>query len=123
MRDEVAKNRRLQHRVRERLEALVKRSGLRQEDLERATGYRQSDISRFFTDKMKHPPLEFMNALALVFSLTLADLLREELPRPSLTEKETALLAAYRAMPTEQRAALELLLRPPKKAGSGRARG
>jgi len=100
----------LKDRVRVHLAALAKRAGMTQMDLARATGYRQQEINRFFLGSMKHPPLEFMDALARAFQRRLTDVLAEELPPATLSDAEMTLLANWRALPAQEQWAFERLL-------------
>lgn len=88
----------------------------------RAAGQRQQDVSRFFLGQMKFPPLDFLDALARVFHFSLADLLAEELPKPSLSEKQRRILATIRGMQPKQREGFETLLEAPRTGKAGNAR-
>lgn len=98
-------------RVRERLAALLKQHQLTESAVARATGERQQDVNRFFQGEWKNPPLQFLDSLARVFHYTLADLMRDELPKPSLTEAEIGLLATWRTMKPGDRVAFDALIR------------
>lgn len=112
----------LNQRVRARLVALMDQTGVSQSGLARATGYRQPVINRFFTGQMKYPPLDFLDAMARVFEYTLADLLHQELPPPTLTPVERDVLATWRTLDAGDRGAFgRLMLR--KNAGRSAGRG
>lgn len=86
---------------------LMAQYGLTQAALARASGERQQDVNRFFTDQMKYPPLDFLDNLARVFQVTLADVLADELPRPALTDVQVRLLAQLQGMDPKDRWAIE----------------
>lgn len=84
-------------------------------DVIRASGQLQQDVSRFNKGQMKYPPLTFLDSLARVFHLTLADLLADELPEPSLTAQERRVLAHWKSLGTVKAAAFESLIHPKSK--------
>lgn len=97
-------------KVRERLAALRDDYKLSDAGLARAAGLRQQDVSRFFNGDMKFPPLDFLDALARVFHLTLADVLAKDLPAPSLTNGQMQVLVSLKTMKTSERVAFEALM-------------
>jgi transcriptional regulator with XRE-family HTH domain len=110
--------------VRQRLAAVRDAYGLTDAGMARAAHQRQQDVSRFFNGDMKFPPLDFMNALCLVVNLTLADVLRDELPKPELPEWQMRVLATMKAMsPTDRHAFETLMDRGKKPNGTARPRG
>jgi|GEM_PF-5457371 len=110
-------------RVRERLAALRAQCEMTESGLARAAHLRQQDVNRFFHGDMKYPALDFMDAIARVFHHSLADVLAEDMPKPSLTESQREIVANLKAMEPVERAAFEKLIRRRKTAGSGRRRG
>lgn len=102
-------------RLRLRIDGLRRQMDMQWSDVVRASGQLQQDVSRFSTGQMKYPPLTFLDSLARVFHLTLADLLADELPEPSLTAQERRVLAHWKSLGTVQAAAFESLIHPKKK--------
>lgn len=103
--------------LRTRVLSLMRANGLSQAALSRAARVRQQDVSRFLTDDMVNPSLDFLDRLARVFQFTLADLLAKDLPQASLTADEQALLSRYRATSSElKRQAVIAFLQTPAPA-------
>jgi transcriptional regulator with XRE-family HTH domain len=102
--------------VRRRLQTLMDQHHLTQADVSRAADERPQDVNRFLTGDMAFPSLDFLDKLARVFQLTLADLLAAELPRPAVNGDELTLLTRYRAMADlGQRQAVMSLLNAPRR--------
>lgn len=114
--------------VRTRLQQLMRQHGLSQADLSRASGVAANDLSRLLTGERVYPSLDDLDALARVFRLSLADLVRPTLPTPPLRPEEVTLLAAWNALtdPAERRVLLRWLQpttpRSPAPGTPGRAR-
>lgn len=97
-------------RVRARLAALRDQHGISEAGIARATGFRQQKINDFFNGQMKFPALDFMDAIARVFHHTLADLLAQDLPAPSLTNGQLRIIIALKAMKSSERVSFESLI-------------
>lgn len=104
--------------ARERLIALRDQHGLTDTGWARAAGLVQQEVSRFTTNEMKFPRLDFMDKLARVFHYTLADILAKDLPRPSLSKQQITVLANLKALKPSQRDAFEALLSDKSRGGT-----
>lgn len=96
--------------VRERLAVLRESHGLTVTGMARAARQRQQDVSRFFNADMKFPPLDFLDALAKVFNVTLADILGMDATKPEVPEWQARVVIALKAMEAQERIAFETLL-------------
>lgn len=110
-------------RVRQRLIALRDQHGLTDAGWARAAGEIQQEVSRFTTGDMRFPRLDFLDHLARVFHLTLAEVLSEDLPPATLSEGQVQILAGLKAMKPSERVGFEALVRNRVAVGSARRRG
>jgi hypothetical protein len=110
-------------RLKERLIALRDENHLTDTGWARAAGEVQQEVSRFTTNEMKFPRLDFLDNLARVFHRTLPDLLAEDVPPATLTESQVQILSGLKSMKPSERAHFEGLVRGKAASGTGRRRG
>jgi len=101
----------LSARIGLRVKGLRQRAGWTQTQLAERLRVEQQEISRLESGRVVNVNLDFADAIARQFQYTLADLLREVLPEPSLTAVEHDVLIALRGMDDETRGAVERLVR------------
>lgn len=97
-------------RVIARLEALRDQYGVTEAGIARATGYRQQKINDFFNRQIKFPALDFMDAIARVFHYTLADMLAQDLPPPTLTKGQLQFLVNLKTLKKPDQHLFEVMM-------------
>lgn len=99
----------------ERIKALVDRSGMSYQDLEKLTGIKKSSLQRYASGATTKIPLDVIEKLSVAFNVSQEYLMgwdeKENYPRESqLTEVERLALELLRKIPEDRQAeALDLL--------------
>ena len=99
----------------ERIKALVEKSGLSYQELEKLTGIKKSSLQRYASGVTTKIPLDVIEKLASAFNVSQEYLMgwdeKESSPtEPELSEGEKMMLELFRRIPEDrQAAALELL--------------
>lgn len=99
----------------ERIKALVERSDLSYQEIEKLTGVKKSSLQRYASGATTKIPLDVIEKLSVAFNVSQEYLMgwdeKESSPsEPSLTEGEKLMLELFRKIPEDkQAAALEML--------------
>ena len=99
----------------ERIKALVEKSNLSYQELEKLTGIKKSSLQRYASGTTTKIPLDVIEKLSIAFNVSQEYLMgwdvKEDSPsEPQLTEGEKLMLELFRRIPEDrQAAALELL--------------
>lgn len=98
----------------ERIKALIERSGMSYQDLERMTGVKKSSLQRYASGVTTKIPLDVIETLAKAFGVSREYLMgweeKENPGEPKLTGEEELLLKLFRQIPADrQPEALQLL--------------
>ena len=91
----------------ERIKALVDRSGLSYQELEKLTGIKKSSLQRYASGETTKIPLDVIEKLSIAFNVSQAYLMgwddKENSPsEPTLTEGEKVLLDLFNRVPEDQ---------------------
>ena len=108
----------------ERIKALVEKSDLSYQELEKLTGIKRSSLQRYASGATAKIPLDVIEKLSTAFGVSQEYLMgwdtKEDSPgEPQLTEGDKKILELFRRIPEERRAAaleaFEVLLKMPQK--------
>ena len=99
----------------ERIKALVEKSGLSYQEIEKLTGIKKSSLQRYASGVTTKIPLDVIEKLSVAFHVSQEYLMgwdekKDSPSEPSLTEGEEKMLELFRLIPKDrQQEALELL--------------
>ena len=91
----------------ERIKALVDRSGLSYQELEKLTGIKKSSLQRYASGETTKIPLDVIEKLSVAFNVSQAYLMgwdekKNPPDEPTLTEGEKMLLDLFNRVPEDQ---------------------
>ena len=99
----------------ERIKALVERSGLTYQEIEKLTGIKKSSLQRYASGVTTKIPLDVIEKLSVAFNVSQEYLMgwdekKDSPTEPELSEGEKKMLELFRLIPEDrQQEALELL--------------
>ena len=99
----------------ERIKALVEKSGLTYQEIEKLTGIKKSSLQRYASGVTTKIPLDVIEKLSVAFNVSQEYLMgwdekKDSPSEPSLTEGEELMLKLFRQIPKDlQPAALDML--------------